>query len=72
MNNKRNPGGGAGGGRGQGRGGGRGGGAGGGGLGFGPRGECICPTCGTVAPHQPALPCREMKCPKCGNQMTRK
>ncbi|MEW5950204.1 MAG: hypothetical protein AB1711_12460 [Thermodesulfobacteriota bacterium] len=56
-------------GRGLGRGGGRGR---GGGLGLGPGGECVCPSCGRTAPHQPGVPCNTIKCPNCGGQMTRK
>jgi len=51
-----------GGGRGMGRGGGR---------GLGPAGACVCPTCGETAPHQPGIPCFDMRCPKCGGAMTR-
>ena len=40
--------------------------------GAGPGGECICPSCGTVAAHQPGMPCTEIKCPKCGSFMVRK
>lgn len=42
-----------------------------GGFGLGPSGECICPKCGTKAPHQRGVPCYEQKCPKCGARMTR-
>jgi len=55
-------------GRGQGRVGGRGR---QGGKGLGPSGECVCPACGTRAPHQLAVPCYQMTCPKCGSKMTR-
>jgi len=71
------PGGGRGGGGGMGRGGGRGGGRGmgrgrgGRGFGAGPAGQCICPSCGTVVPHQPGVPCREMSCPNCGIRLVR-
>ncbi|AOY59880.1 MULTISPECIES: NifB/NifX family molybdenum-iron cluster-binding protein [Desulfococcus] len=51
-----------GGGRGMGRGGGR---------GLGPGGACVCPGCGETAPHQPGVPCFDMRCPKCGGAMTR-
>ena len=61
---------------GQGQGGGRGGGRGPGRMGgpkaAGPDGSCICPSCGHKAPHQVGQPCYEVKCPKCGTQMTRK
>jgi hypothetical protein len=59
---------GRGGGSGQGRGGGRGL---GGGAGLGPGGNCVCPSCGTTAPHQQGVPCSQEKCPKCGAPMTR-
>ena len=58
---------------GSGRGLGRGGGGGRqpGGFGLGPGGECVCPKCGTRAPHQRGIPCYQQKCPKCGSPMTR-
>jgi hypothetical protein len=37
----------------------------------GPGGNCICPSCGTKAPHQRGLPCNRRPCPKCGTTMTR-
>jgi hypothetical protein len=37
----------------------------------GPGGNCICPSCNTIAPHVPGQPCSQMACPKCGAQMTR-
>jgi len=55
-------------GRGLGRGGGRGR-MGGRGLSVG--GECVCPNCGHRVTHQRGTPCYEIKCPKCGSQMTR-
>jgi hypothetical protein len=61
-------------GRGMGRGGGQGGGGGrgrGGGFAMGPGGNCVCPSCGTTAPHQVGVPCNQQKCPKCGQMMTR-
>ena len=61
-------GGGGGAGRGKGSGGGRGR---NGGRGLGPGGQCVCPNCGTTAPHQQGTPCYNMKCPKCGQLMTR-
>jgi len=61
-----NFGGGRGGGRGRGLGGGR-----GGGFGLGPGGNCLCPACGATVPHQVAVPCYQVKCPKCGQPMTR-
>ena len=39
--------------------------------GKGPGGNCICPECGTKVPHQPGTPCTVIKCPDCGNKMTR-
>ncbi len=41
------------------------------GFGLGPGGECLCPSCGTKAPHRRGVPCYEHKCPKCGQAMTR-
>ena len=43
-----------------------------GGFGLGPGGECVCPDCGKTAPHQRGVPCYQIKCPKCGSQMTRR
>jgi hypothetical protein len=40
--------------------------------GAGPGGECICPKCGTTAPHQAGVPCFQVNCPSCGTQMVRK
>lgn len=62
--------------RGQGPGTGRGRGAGGqrgrmGGFAMGPGGNCICPSCGERQPHRVGAPCSSMKCPKCGQVMTR-
>jgi len=42
-----------------------------GGKGLGPAGECVCPQCGTRAPHERGIPCYEQKCPKCNIPMTR-
>ena len=42
-----------------------------GGFGLGPGSECACPNCGANVPHQRGIPCYEIKCPKCGNLMTR-
>jgi len=55
-------------GRGQGRGLGRGLGR---GQGLGPGGNCKCPKCGAVVPHQPGVPCTKLKCPECGTIMMR-
>lgn len=38
----------------------------------GTEGMCICPKCGYEAPHQPGIPCSEVKCEKCGTLMIRK
>ncbi|MFO7638112.1 MAG: hypothetical protein R6X14_02235 [bacterium] len=45
--------------------------AGGGGGGRGAPKNCVCPACGASVPHQPGVPCRELKCPKCGATMVR-
>lgn len=42
------------------------------GRGAGPVGQCICPSCGTVSPHQAGVPCSQVQCPKCGTAMMRK
>lgn len=42
-----------------------------GGGGGGPGGKCVCPHCGTTAPHDRGTPCSQLKCPQCGQQMTR-
>jgi hypothetical protein len=34
-------------------------------------GFCVCPACGLRQPHQPGLPCREIRCPQCGTFMRR-
>jgi hypothetical protein len=63
-------------GRGMGRGLGRGAGQGGGrgrmgSFGLGPGGNCVCPSCGATMAHQVGVPCYQVKCPKCGQPMTR-
>ena len=37
----------------------------------GPGGFCECPKCKTKVPHRFAVPCTDMKCPKCGLSMVR-
>lgn len=32
---------------------------------------CVCPTCGTKAPHERGIPCLQLKCPQCGKSMVR-
>ena len=66
------------GGGGMGRGGGRGRGRGGrmnrpsgGRSGAGPGGACVCMSCGERLPHQPGVPCANLRCPACGAPMTR-
>ena len=39
--------------------------------GAGPGGDCICPSCGTRAPHQSGVPCYNLNCSKCGAKMIR-
>jgi hypothetical protein len=39
--------------------------------GSGPGGNCVCPSCGEKIPHEQGMPCRSVKCPKCGNFMIR-
>jgi hypothetical protein len=34
-------------------------------------GNCICPSCKTVAPHKRGVPCYSIKCPNCGSSMIR-
>lgn len=41
------------------------------GRGMGLGGNCLCPSCGTIIPHQTGMPCTELKCPKCGTMMIR-
>jgi len=39
--------------------------------GSGPGGRCVCPSCGSTILHDRARPCNQVKCPKCGDRMTR-
>ena len=40
-------------------------------LADGPGGNCICPKCGEIVPHDRAEPCNEVGCPKCDTTMIR-
>lgn len=42
-----------------------------GGFAMGPGGNCLCPGCGHTVAHQVSVPCNQIKCPKCGQRMTR-
>lgn len=33
--------------------------------------NCICPSCKAMSLHRPGFPCYRIKCPKCGQAMTR-
>jgi predicted DNA-binding protein (UPF0251 family) len=37
----------------------------------GPGGNCVCTKCGYEQVHARGVPCAQIKCPKCGNLMTR-
>jgi hypothetical protein len=37
-------------------------------TGAGPGGQCVCPTCGSRAAHQPGISCMQIACPQCGHQ----
>ncbi len=39
--------------------------------GNGPGGDCICAKCGYKTEHQKGVPCSTIKCPECGDLMTR-
>jgi predicted Fe-Mo cluster-binding NifX family protein len=32
---------------------------------------CVCPACGTKAPHERGIPCTQVRCPQCGQPMVR-
>jgi predicted DNA-binding protein (UPF0251 family) len=34
--------------------------------------SCICPSCKTLIEAEPGIPCRQLKCPKCGTYLTKK
>ena len=34
-------------------------------------GNCVCPKCGEMAPHQQGMPCSSVTCHKCGSNMVR-
>lgn len=37
--------------------------------GSGPGGYCVCPSCGYSKDHAVGSPCKNEKCPKCGNRL---
>jgi len=37
----------------------------------GPAGNCVCLGCGATKPHEPGIPCRDERCPKCGKALVR-
>jgi hypothetical protein len=37
----------------------------------GPGGNCVCPGCGHVEPHEAGIPCPQKQCPRCGAAMVR-
>ena len=39
--------------------------------GAGPGGKCVCSSCGHIMPHAVGVPCYQISCPKCGQQMVR-
>jgi len=45
---------------------------GGAGISSGPGGECLCLSCGSITAHEAGVPCYQVKCPKCGLNMTRR
>jgi len=34
-------------------------------------GRCVCPQCGALVHHQRGVPCKKLKCVKCGSKMVR-
>jgi len=40
-------------------------------AGAGPSGNCVCPKCGAKIPHEAAVPCSSVRCPKCNGLMIR-
>jgi len=38
-------------------------------AGSGPGGDCVCPSCGAIVPHQVGVPCYSVSCPQCGAAM---
>ncbi|MFC1874801.1 hypothetical protein ACFLY3_01415 [Chloroflexota bacterium] len=39
--------------------------------GAGPRGNCVCPSCGEKVSHSLGTPCYSLSCPQCGAKMVR-
>jgi len=37
----------------------------------GPGGNCVCPGCGRIEPHEAGVPCMGKQCPSCGKSMVR-
>ncbi len=40
-------------------------------AGAGPGGECRCPKCGHMQPHEAGQRCLDTLCPKCGTKLVR-
>jgi predicted Fe-Mo cluster-binding NifX family protein len=40
--------------------------------GLGPGGFCQCPACGMQLPHEPGIPCVQVRCPRCHQMMERR
>jgi len=38
---------------------------------MGSGGECVCPKCSTLVPHNRGVPCQEEHCPRCNAKMLR-